>query len=131
MTTGKVSPQPVAGKGMGLPGGCGSPIERRDRDSWSGRVGEPHLRWRQRSRSVGISEDAHACPLDADGCFTAPAVGSPAGDEPHCLASARRLEVVLLHVMDDLLAEHGSLHVRGAEVDPARDAGVDDLIERV
>ena len=50
---------------------------------------------------------------------------------PERFASARRLEVVLLHVMDDLLAEHGSLHVRGAEVDPARDAGVDDLLERV
>jgi hypothetical protein len=26
---------------MGLPGGRGSPIERRDRDSWSGRVPKP------------------------------------------------------------------------------------------
>jgi hypothetical protein len=32
MTTGKVCPQLVAGKVMGLPGGRGSPIERRDRD---------------------------------------------------------------------------------------------------
>jgi hypothetical protein len=32
LTCGKVCPQPVAGKAMGLPGGRGSPIERRDRD---------------------------------------------------------------------------------------------------
>jgi hypothetical protein len=32
MTTGKVCLQLVAGKVMGLPGGRGSPIKRRDRD---------------------------------------------------------------------------------------------------
>jgi hypothetical protein len=59
--------------------------------------------------------------------------GSPAGGEPHrrnVLVSAGRLEVVLLHVVDDLLAEYGALHVRGSEVDAAPDAGVDDLLER-
>src|SRR6266511_4868169 len=33
--------------------------------------------------------------------------------------------------MDDLLAEDGSLDIGGAEVDPAPDTGVDDLLERV
>ena len=42
-----------------------------------------------------------------------------------------RLEVVLLEVVGDLLAEHGSLHVGGAEVDAGPDAGVDDLLERI
>jgi hypothetical protein len=32
MGSGKVCHQPIAGKAMGLPGGRGSPIERRDRD---------------------------------------------------------------------------------------------------
>src|SRR6266511_3115065 len=50
---------------------------------------------------------------------------------PKLSASARRLEEVLFHVVGDLLAEHGSLHVRGAEVDAAPDTGVDDLLERV
>ena len=42
--------------------------------------------------------------------------------------SVHRLEVVLLHVVEDLLAEDGSLNIGGAEVNPAPDAGVDDLL---
>src|SRR6266478_2941988 len=42
-----------------------------------------------------------------------------------------RLEVVLLEVVGDLLAEHGSLRVRGAEVDAGPHSSVDDLLERV
>ena len=38
---------------------------------------------------------------------------------------------MLLEVVGDLLAEHGALHVGGAEVDPAPDAGVDDFLERI
>jgi hypothetical protein len=41
------------------------------------------------------------------------------------------LEVVLLEVVGDLLAEHRSLRVGGAEVDAAPHSGVDDLLERV
>src|SRR6266508_1107622 len=50
---------------------------------------------------------------------------------PKLPATARRLEEVLFHVVGDLLAEHGSLHVRGAEVDAAPHTGVDDPLERV
>jgi hypothetical protein len=60
-------------------------------------------------------------------------VGVACGRRTHrrnALVSAGRLEVVLLHVVDDLLAEYGALHVRGSEVDAAPDAGVDDLLER-
>src|SRR5439155_11470511 len=45
--------------------------------------------------------------------------------------SVLRLEVVLRHVVNDLLAEHRSLNVGGPEVDPTPDAGVDDLLERL
>ena len=45
--------------------------------------------------------------------------------------SSDRLEVVLLEVVGDLLAEHRSLHVGGAEVDAGPHSGVDDLLERV
>jgi len=45
--------------------------------------------------------------------------------------SLDRLEVVLSHVVSDLLAEHGSLHVGGSEVDACPDAGVDHLLERI
>jgi hypothetical protein len=45
--------------------------------------------------------------------------------------SSDRLEVVLLEVAGDLLAELCPLHVGGAEVDPAPDARVDDLLERI
>jgi hypothetical protein len=41
VAAGKVCQQLVAGKAMGLPGGRGSPIERRDRGYWSGRVPDP------------------------------------------------------------------------------------------
>ena len=41
------------------------------------------------------------------------------------------LEVVLLEVVGDLLAEHGSLLVGGAEMDAGPDSGVDDLLERI
>ena len=37
----KLGDQFVAGKVMGLPGGRGSPIERRDCAYWSGRVPDP------------------------------------------------------------------------------------------
>ena len=42
-----------------------------------------------------------------------------------------RLEVVLFEVVGDLLAEHCSLRVGGAEVDAGPHSGVDDLLERV
>src|SRR6267154_3039941 len=42
-----------------------------------------------------------------------------------------RLEVVLLEVVGDLIAEHRTLHVGGAEVDASPHSGVDDLFERV
>ena len=45
--------------------------------------------------------------------------------------SSDRLEVVLLEVVGDLLAEHGSLHVGGAEVDAGPHSSVDDLLGRV
>ena len=45
--------------------------------------------------------------------------------------SLDRLEVVLLEVVGNLLAEHGSLHVGGSEVDACPDAGVDHLLERI
>ena len=47
------------------------------------------------------------------------------------LRLARRLEVVLPQIAGDLLAQHGSLHVGGAEVDAGPDAGVDDLVDRL
>ena len=34
-------------------------------------------------------------------------------------------------VVRHLPAQHGSLHVRGAEVDPAPDPGADDLLDRI
>jgi hypothetical protein len=42
-----------------------------------------------------------------------------------------RLEVVPALPTGDLLAEQCTLRVRGSEVDPAPDAGVDDLLERL
>ena len=45
--------------------------------------------------------------------------------------SSDRLEVVLLEVVGDLLAEHRSLHIGGAEVDAGPHAGVDDFLEDV
>ena len=42
-----------------------------------------------------------------------------------------RLEVVLVEVVGELLAEDGSLNVGGVEVDPTPDAGVDDLLEPI
>jgi len=42
-----------------------------------------------------------------------------------------RLEIVFLEVVGDLLTEHRSLRVGGAEVDAGPDSGVDDLLERV
>jgi hypothetical protein len=47
------------------------------------------------------------------------------------LATSHRLEVVFLEVVGDLLTEHRSLRVGGAEVDASPDSGVDDLLERV
>ena len=50
-----------------------------------------------------------------------------------CLSSVSsdRLEVVLLEVLGDLVAEHRSLNVSRAEVDASPHAGVDDLLEHV
>ena len=42
-----------------------------------------------------------------------------------------RLEVVLLKLVGDPLAEHGSLHVGGAEMDAGPDARIDDLSETI
>ena len=41
------------------------------------------------------------------------------------------LEVVLLEVVGDLLAELGSLLIGGAEMDAGPHSGVDDLLERI
>jgi len=45
--------------------------------------------------------------------------------------SLDRLEVVLSHVVSDLVAKRGSLHIGGAKVNACPDAGVDNLLERV
>jgi len=42
-----------------------------------------------------------------------------------------RLEVVFLEVVGDLLAEHGSLRVGGAEVNVGPDSGVDNFAKDV
>ena len=47
------------------------------------------------------------------------------------MVSVDWLEVVLVEVVGDLLAELGSLLVGGAEVDAGPHSGVDDLFERV
>jgi hypothetical protein len=47
------------------------------------------------------------------------------------LVSTDRLEVVLLEEVGDLFAEHGSLHVGGAEVDPGPHSGVDNFAQDV
>jgi hypothetical protein len=38
---------------------------------------------------------------------------------------------MLPHVMRDFLAEHGALHVGGAEVDARPDSSIDDLLGRI
>jgi hypothetical protein len=38
-----------------------------------------------------------------------------------------RLEIVLLKVLGDLLAKHGSLHIRSAEVDACPYSGINDF----
>ena len=50
---------------------------------------------------------------------------------PSSSVSVDWLEVVLLEVVGDLLAELGSLLVGGAEMDAGPHSGVDDLFERV
>src|SRR5207237_1344047 len=50
---------------------------------------------------------------------------------PQHLVSLDRLEVVLLQVVGDFIAERGSLRVGGAEVDAGPHSRVDDLLERV
>jgi len=50
---------------------------------------------------------------------------------PHRSALLNPPEVVLLEVVGDLIAEHGALHVGGAEVDPRPHPSVDDLLECV
>ena len=50
---------------------------------------------------------------------------------PHRLESSDRLEVVLLEVLGDLLAEHRSLHLGRTKVDAGPHSSIDDLVERV
>ena len=50
---------------------------------------------------------------------------------PRRSVSLGRLEVVLVEIVGDLFAEHGSLRVGGAEVDAGPHSGVDDLLVRV
>ena len=50
---------------------------------------------------------------------------------PRCSVSLDRLEVVFLEVVGDLLAEHGSLRVGGAEVNVGPDSGVDNFAKDV
>src|SRR5438128_6847571 len=47
------------------------------------------------------------------------------------VVSMDRLEVMLLEVLSDLLAEHGSLRVGGAEVDARPHSGVDNFAEHI
>src|SRR5439155_7482890 len=53
------------------------------------------------------------------------------GFEMISVVSMDRLEVVLLEVLSDLLAEHGSLRVGGAEVDARPHSGVDNFAEHI
>src|SRR5512132_3202659 len=46
-------------------------------------------------------------------------------------ASSDRVEIVLLEVLGNLLAELGSLLIGGAEMDASPHSGVDDLFERI
>ena len=46
-------------------------------------------------------------------------------------ASSDRLEVVLLEVVGDLVAEHGSLHVGGAKVDAGPHSRVDNFAQDI
>ena len=55
----------------------------------------------------------------------------PSYAAPHRSGSVDRLEVVLLEVLGDLLAEHGTLRVSGAEVDAGPHSSIDDFLERV
>src|SRR5438046_2878608 len=48
-----------------------------------------------------------------------------------CSAWSNRLEVVLLEVLGDLLTEHGSLRIGGAEVDAGPHSGVDNFAEHI
>src|SRR5438552_12817363 len=50
---------------------------------------------------------------------------------PHRSQSVDRLEIMLLEVLGDLLTEHGSLHVGGAEVDAGPHSGVDNFAEHI
>ena|SRR5215831_9555934 len=50
---------------------------------------------------------------------------------PRRLASTNRVEVVLLEVLGDLLAEHRSLHIGRAEVDASPHSSIDDFLEGV
>ena len=43
--------------------------------------------------------------------------------------SVHGLEVVLFHVVDDVLAKRHRLHIRGAVVEARPDAGFDDLLK--
>jgi len=51
----------------------------------------------------------------------------PPHPAPHRSGSLDRLEIVLLKVLGDLLAKHGSLHIRSAEVDACPYSGINDF----
>src|SRR6266699_3423073 len=55
----------------------------------------------------------------------------PSYAAPHRSGLVDRLEVVLLEVLSDLLAEHRSLRVCGAEVDARPHSGVDNFAEHI
>src|SRR5438105_9491764 len=55
----------------------------------------------------------------------------PSYAAPHRSGLVDRLEVVLLEVLSDLLAEHRSLRVGGAEVDARPHSGVDNFAEHI
>src|SRR5437016_6645073 len=50
---------------------------------------------------------------------------------PHRSQSVDRLEIMLLEVLGDLLTEHRSLNVGGAEVDAGPHSGVDNFAEHI
>jgi len=66
----------------------------------------------------------HRSRLAAAAGFERALSGTPSG-------SFDRLEVVLLEVMNDSLAEHGALGIGLAEVNAGPHSGVDDLLERL
>src|SRR5438876_12247670 len=55
----------------------------------------------------------------------------PSYAAPHRSGLVDRLEVVLLEVLSDLLAEHRSLRVGGAEVDARPHSSIDNFAEHI